>query len=57
MYHPIRGISVTALNIFHSKDAMRAERHIAGAVSPCRSCLFFPVSPLCQVFDIDWSWR
>lgn len=54
MYHPIRIISVTALNIFNSKDAVGVgEGYIEGAVGA--AC--FPGLPLCQVFDIDWSWR
>lgn len=41
MYHPIRIISVTALNIFNSKDTVGVgEGCMVGAVNPCWSCLF-----------------
>lgn len=53
MYHPIKVISVTALNIFNSKDDMGAgEGGVCGAESPCRSCLFSRFALLPGV----WHW-
>lgn len=57
MYHPIRIISVTALNIFNSKDAVGVGEEVAKGLRVPVGAACFPGLPLCQVFDIDWSWR
>lgn len=57
MYHPIRIISVTALNIFNSKDAAGVGEEVSKGLRVPVGAACFPGLPLCQVFDIDWSWR
>lgn len=53
MYHPIRIISVTVLNIFNSKDAVGVGKgYRKGLWFPCRSCLFSRFASLPGV----WHW-